>query len=473
VETAPISCRIVRSEASLFLAVLFVYAYFFQGYGYNQDAHFDTVRAIVERGTLEIGPYVADPYGPGFTGDVSRVDERVYSSKPPGLALVVLPAYAIVYGVERVLGIDPTTAEHVTVNQWLCTIWAGALPGAVLAVALFRYFRRRRGLGECESLLLATGFAFGTLMFPYGGMLITQTLMAMCLFVAWMLIDDESATDARATVAGLLLGITLLAEISAAPLVLVYALVTWLRRPRAAVGLLIGPAAAVIILLIYQRLVFGGALSSSYSRVNPDYLQPDLFLGHFHWPDLRRLYWLSIHPVRGLLYCCPILFIPILAFLAPRDWTWPRRHGLIPAAVIADFLLFNLTYHGWTGGFGVGPRYLVPALPFMMVFAPAGYRRFPRISLVLIIISVAAMLAVTAVRAQWEANLYGPPRGYDPVAESLLSLTKYRHVARDRGSSNLGLTIGLRNLWSLTPPLLIIAAVAAWIVRCSRHERHA
>jgi hypothetical protein len=108
-----------------------------------------------------------------------------------------------------------------------------------------------------------------------------------------------------------------------------------------------------------------------------------------------------------------------------------------------------------------------------MVFAPAGYRRFPRISLALIVISVAAMFAVAAVRVQWEANLYGPPRGYDPLAESVLSLTKYRHIARDRGSTNLGLALGLRRLWSLTPPLLVIAAVAAWIVRCARHERNA
>ena len=459
----------MRSDLLLFLATLFVYGYFFQGYGYNQDAHFDTVRAIVERHTLEITPYIADPYGPGFTGDVSRAGDRVYSSKPPGLALVVLPCYAVTYAIERAMGIDPTTDSNVTANQWLCTVWGSVLPGAILAVSLRRYFRRR-GMSGADSLLLAGGFAFGSLMFPYAGMLVTQTLMAACLFIAWRLIEDPNPTDARAAIAGALLGLSLLAEISAAPLVLVYLFVAWTRRRRAALCFLIGPILAVIVLLIYQCIAFGGVFASSYSRVNPNYQDRGLLLGHFNLPDPRMLYWLSLHPVRGLFYCCPIFFIPILSVLA-RGAEIARKDWIIPAAVIANFLLFNLTFHGWTGGFGTGPRYLIPTLPFIMAFAPAGYRRFPRICVALILISVAAMLAVTAVRVQWEANLFGPPRGYDPVAESFVSLTKYRHIARDRGSSNLGLLLGLRGMWSLLPPLLVIAAWVAspWFFSKRQH----
>ena len=54
----------------------------------------------------------------------------------------------------------------------------------------------------------------------------------------------------------------------------------------------------------------GSPFASSYSRVDPQYIHQGQLLGHFDWPDIRRLWWLSFHPVRGLLYCCPILIIP-------------------------------------------------------------------------------------------------------------------------------------------------------------------
>lgn len=508
-----------RIAALLLIATLLVYGYFFQGYGFNQNAHFDTVRALVERATFEITPYAERLDQPGFTGDVSRVGERVYSSKPPGLALFVAPFYAVVYAAERVAGADPTAARMVPLNQHLCTIWGSALPGAVLAAALFCYFRQR-SLARHEALLLAGGFAFGSLMFPYAGMLVTQTLMAACLFLAWRMIDhrpeearadaesengdrasdarvsdvrvsdarasrasearasdadagardlDAAANGARMVLAGLLLGLTIVVEISAAPLVAAFALLAWRRRRRrrSLAFLLVGPALGVVTLLIYQRLVFGGALASSYSRVSADYLEPGLLFGHFHLPDLRRLYWLSVHPLRGLLYCCPIFFLAPLALLARRRveaGSRPRHGWLIPAAVVVNFLLFNLTFHAWTAGWGVGPRYLVPAMPFLMIFAVAGYRRFPRIAVVLILISILSMFAVTAVRAQWPARLFGPPYGDDAVAESIKRLTMGQ-IARTEGSTNVGLLLGMPGAWSLIPPAAVIAALAVAIVR--------
>jgi hypothetical protein len=311
---------------------------------------------------------------------------------------------------------------------------------------------------------------------------VTQTLMAACLFVAWRLID-RAPTDGRSALAGGLLGLSLLAEISAAPLVAPYALLAWLRRRprrdgdggrwRAVAWLLVGPAAAVAVQLLYQRAVFGSAFASSYSRVNAEYVDPNLILGHFKLPDVRRLYWLSIHPIRGLLYCCPVFFIPLLSLLAPRLWDrrWARAWGwLVPAAVIGNFLLFNLTYNAWTAGWGVGPRYLIPIMPFLMVFAVAGYRRFPRISTALVVISVGSMLAVAAVRAQWPAKLSGPPVGDDAVAESIRRLT-FGDVARDKGSFNVGQLMGLKDAWSLLPVIGVLLVVGGAIVRLRLRER--
>jgi hypothetical protein len=466
----------MRTRLLLFLSTLLVYAYFFQGYGSNQGAHFDTARAIVERGTFRIDQYwLQDMFGPGFTGDVSFNDQKeVYSAKPPGLPLVVAPFYAAVYHIERALGIDFSTKRVATINLHLCTIWGSGLAGAILAVAMYGYLRSR-GMTEPQSILLSAGFAFGSLVFAYSGMLVAQPLLAMCLFVAWRLIDGEGKlTAARATSAGVLLGIAALAEISCAPAIPAYLIAAWLRRRSAVLYLLPGLLAAAAVQMTYQHFAFGSPFNSSYTRVYPVFMQQGQILGHIGWPDPRRLYWLSIHPVRGLLYCCPIFFIAIIALWSPRDRSpgAPRRTSwIVPAAVIGVYLAFNFTYNAWTAGWGTGPRYLVPALPFMLAVAVQGYRRYPRIATALIAISVANMFAVAAVGTQWGIkDIFGKPRGDDPVAESFLTLTK-RIVAHDPGGTNLGLRVGIKSLWTLIPPGIVVASVFAWAAALKLRER--
>ena len=87
-----------RAAALLFSACLLTFAYFFQGTGWGQLANFNTTRAIVERRTFDITPYVNGP------GDFSHVGDRVYSNKPPGLPLVGAIVYAPLLAVERSLG---------------------------------------------------------------------------------------------------------------------------------------------------------------------------------------------------------------------------------------------------------------------------------------------------------------------------------------------------------------------------------
>ena len=93
-----------RALILIFCTFTLCYAYFFQGGGYNQNSHFDTVRALVERGTTEITAYADN------TGDIGVVKGRVYSNKPPGLAFLGAPLYFVAYRLERGLGLDPAGA---------------------------------------------------------------------------------------------------------------------------------------------------------------------------------------------------------------------------------------------------------------------------------------------------------------------------------------------------------------------------
>ena len=468
-----------KAALLLFLATLFVYAYFFQGGGFNQNAHFDTVRALVERRTFEITEYATDTRGPGFTGDISTFNGRVYSSKPPGLPLLCAPFYAIVYAIEKSIGIDTNSPRVVWANQWLTTIWGAAIPSALLVVAAF-YALVQRGLTRADALILAAGFAFGSLFFPYAGMLTIHPIVTLCLFLAWLLQRRGRFRLRRAQssrdhlLAGALLGLAIFTDISAAPPVIAYAIVAWLQNRRAVVALLIGPILVIAATLLYQHILFGAATELPTSHVNVEYHDANLFLGHFNWPDLRRLWWLSFHPLRGLFYTCPIVILALLSPLAARGVANQRPrllNALIPAAVIANFLLFNLTFHAWTAGWGTGPRYLMPTLPFLIVLSVRGYQRFRPVAYLLIAISTLAMFAVAAERLQWGANLYGPPRGDHPVPQSIMRLVM-RQVALDKDISNLGLQLGLRGSWSLVPPALVIIATVTWAWTRKRTRSH-
>ena len=73
------------------------------------------------------------------------------------------------------------------------------------------------------------------------------------------------------------------------------------------------------------------------------------------------------------------------------------------------FLLFISHFNGWYGGWASGPRYLIPALPFLCVAMVLGFVRFPKLSLILTAISVTIQLLITAVDAQTPVGVAGDP----------------------------------------------------------------
>ena len=457
-----------RAKWAIGLTCFFVYAYFYQGNGYNQHAHFATVRAIVERGTLEISPYK------DTTGDVSYVDGRTYAAKSPGLALLATPLYFVLYHVERLAGfavdasVTPAWDSPVwRLNIYLLTVWTAALPTVLLMLAVYGYLRRE-GWAVRGATLMTGSLAFGTLLFPYAGTMMVQNAVAACLFGAWLLVRESAPRGVL--IAGALLGAAALMDQRVAPLIAGYAVAVLVTRPSVAqvARLLVGPVVAGAILLTLNWLNFGGPFSTSYHHVNPLYKRPGLFLGVFHWPRLSYAYWLTVHPHRGLFYCCPMLALAVLGF---RGEAQRRRfvETWLPLAIIGYFFLFNLSFYAWTGGWGVGPRFLMPAIPLLFVFVARAAHRFPRLAAALVAVSVANMFTVTAVCLMVPTNDTGPPMRLDPVIECYRRLFSWHAISMHQGSFNLGLLLKMPGLTSLLPPLAALAAFW-WFALTRRRE---
>ena len=451
--------------------MLFVVAYgwFFQGGGWNQNSRFDVVRALVESRTLEITA-LADN-----TGDVARAGAAVYSNKPPGLSILAAPLYAGALLVERALGLSPDAPYVQTANAHLVTWAVAGVPGAALVALVFLYLVGVTG-DHRRALLMAAAFGAGSLVLPYAGVLMNHLMVAAGLFGAWLALETERPSKATLAAGGVALGLAVFTEYLVGPLVLLYAALWWRRRDRlgaAAPLFWAGPVAAAVAVLALNTVMFGSPLRLSYQGQDPLFQSSGLFLGVFGVPDPRRLWWLSFHPYRGLFWCTPMFLLPLLG---PGKVHGPRRVAFC-LAVAAYFVLFNLAFNGWTGGWGIGPRYIIPALPFVFVLAAEPWRRHPVVRTLTVGLSVAFMTAATATLVMVPGPNDGPPPpGRDPVLETLalaaagdVSMSEGAVFERFPGPSkdprvddrwdsyNVGELLGLRGLWSVLPVALLVA----------------
>jgi hypothetical protein len=460
-----------RSLILLFCTFAFCYAFFYQGGGWNQNSHFDTIRALVERRTTEITAYARN------TGDVGKVDGRIYSNKPPGLAFLGAPLYFAAYHLERALGLDPAAFRTATFNAQLLTFWTSGVPALVLLLLLFQHFRRA-GATSLEGTWLAAAFGIGSLALPYAGVMMNHLLDACLLFAVWHLITRPWVSASIALLAGFLSGLAIMTESLAAPAASLFLLYLAIRNRRAASLFLLGAAPMAAGLLGYNYFCFGTAFLTNATLPSDLFQTEGRLFGMLGWPEPIRLYWLTFQPFRGLFICCPVLLVPLLSMRYASPFSSRRTSAavlekVIPLAIVAYHLLFNLSFNGWTGGWCVGPRYLIPALPFLFSFALTGFRRFRFLTILLGAVSALFMVGVSAVLVMIPAPNNGPALPVNPVffclrelaaghlSISTQSILDYVPVpGRQWASYNLGELLGLHGLASLLPILLVLLAFA-------------
>jgi len=367
-----------------------VYACFFAGGGWNQNAAFDLTRAIVERHTFAIDAYA------GNTGDVSFAGGHVYANKAPALAWLAAIPYAPLYALEHAQGADPGNAQLLTINAYLCSLVCVALPGAFIPAMLFLY-ARRRGFDARWSAIVALTVAFATQLLPYASIFMVHVPSAALLLFAF--------TTPRRALAGFAAALAVAMNYLCAPALLAFLFIgpgkTWLRY-------IAGAIAPIAALIAYQRICFGGFLTTSVAVTDPRFLTRGAALGVMQWPSLSVFYAITFSPYRGLFFFAPILFVALFGFAA--WWRAERRSCAAALIVIAAFFAFNVSFNGWEGGFGIGGRYLVPVIPLLMMALL--HVRWRVLAYVAIALSFAINFAATAVDPQPSATIPRPLTQY-------------------------------------------------------------
>ncbi|MGA7617387.1 MAG: hypothetical protein WBX15_19655 [Thermoanaerobaculia bacterium] len=388
----------------IFLLALVTCAWFFGGSGFNQGSNIDLTRAIIERHTLSIDPYIEN------TGDISVHGGHIYSNKAPGLSFLALVPYGLVHSIERLEGIDPGDPLVMTVNLYFVTVALCATAGAVIPAVLF-LIGRFAGVSRRWSMIVALLVMFGTPLFPFSTVLFAHVPSALMLLLAYR--DLFFRDRPRPFAAGAWIGVAGLTNYLCIPVAAIFAVAVAATREarwRRTALFILGGLPSVVLLGAYQYAAFGSFLRTSVEATDPRYLTRGALFGVLQLPNPEALYGITFSPYRGLFVFSPLLVLALAgAVLMLRRF---RIAGTALWVIIFYFFLVNASFNGWHGGSSSGPRYLIPLIPLLGVallfFAS-------RLRPLWIGLGTAALLfnfAATAVDPQAQSTIRDPIRAY-------------------------------------------------------------
>jgi hypothetical protein len=470
-----------RRRGPLAIAALaFACAFLIQATGWAQTSYFALVRSL-SHGTPQIDAYHWE------TRDESYYKGHYYSVKAPGLSFLTLPLYELLdaAGFEKTSANAARTADRHGAGRWVqagfvvglygndkertlrvrktiaestLMVWAlgllGALAPAIVLLLLVRWCAERiaPGLGTAVALTLG----IGTLVFPFATLFFGHVLAAMLAFAAFALLWKEREGPSRLALvlaAGALAGFAVTTEYPlaiAGAIVGLYAISRgdWLRRGTVYA---LGVAAGVAPLLAYNLWAFGSITHFSYE----DAVAYQGFSGHdivglndegffgIGIPDpgvaLELLF-----SAKGLLTLSPVLALGVVGTVILYR-SGRRAEALVMGGVPLAYLVYNSGYWLPFGGGTMGPRFLIPALPFLAVPLALAFRRFPTTSLALAIPS-AILIVVGTITL--------PMIGNDDIGAwtHLLRVGVFEHTFVS--------VLGGDNSWPAIAPVLLALAVA-------------
>ena len=458
--------------------------------GWAQLAHFAQVRALAD-GQANIDRWHWQ------TKDKAWVDGHFYSVKAPGLPLLTLPEYmaldvAGAWSVSREAadsashaahprwappghsypyvmqyGFDPHRAMRVEtqVEDEAPMVWAltllGAVIPAIVLLLLVRWAgdRIQPGYGTAAAVTLG----LGTILMTFAAEYFSHVAAAALGFATFAILFREREGPPRllpVAAAGLVAGLAVTFEYPLGLLgiiLFVYALSRPVPRlPRAltyGAAAVIGAAPA----LAFNWWALGSPLDFAYSSaVAIQGLSGHAVLGlndpgFFGIAVPRPSAALDLLVAsRGILTLTPVLAVALVGAVLMR-LTERRAEANVVLAVAAVFFVYNSGYWLPFGGGTPGPRFLIPAMPFLALGWAVSYKRLPALTLAMAVPSFLLMLVGSMtfpLIGQNGTSTWAGELGNGILEQTLLTV------------------VGVGNSWLATTP--VVAALATAIVLAAR-----
>jgi hypothetical protein len=153
------------------------------------------------------------------------------------------------------------------------------------------------------------------------------------------------------------------------------------------------------------------------------------------FPSVSALWGITFGLFRGLFILSPWLLFSIPGIVIWWKKGQQRPEWMVVFASILSMYLFNASSGMWWGGFSIGPRYFLPALPFLVV--PVGYAIESWKDKLWLWISLIFSM-IWSLIAVWGLSLAGqsfPSDSiYNPLIEYALPNWEHDQIARNIGT---------------------------------------
>jgi hypothetical protein len=420
-------------------ALVVAWALLMHGIGWAQTANLAQVRAL-DRGQAQIDPWHWE------TKDKAWVDGHFYSVKAPGLSLLTAPVYwafdhaggwnAADRAASEVhssdshhwdshpvapyseTGFDRQIAEDVAAAGqrevpavWLLAIFGAVIPALIMLLVVRSLGDRfERGFGSIAAVTLGVG----TIVMSFASEYFSHVAAATLGIAAFALLfrersrpDGADAGVPRAAVAaGLCCGLAVTFEypLGLVGVVLFAYLVSAPRRRFARAAAYAGGAfLGALPVLLFNQWAFGSPLEFAYSNAVAIQgttghvvlgLNSDGFFGITAPKGAAAVDLLFAS--RGLLVLTPVIAMGIAGAIALRRSF--RAEANVILAVCAVYFAYNTGYWLPFGGGTPGPRFLIPALPFLALGLAVAWKRWPALTLATAVPSTVFMVGAALTK---------------------------------------------------------------------------
>ena len=393
------------------------------------------------------------------TPDKALYDGHYYSDKAPGMSFLAVPGYVLL----RSAGVQRGENELAGVwkdrsDVWLLRVLAGGLG---FLAAVFLVGRVAEGIEEGTGASAATAFGLGTLALPLAPTMfghLAAAALGFAAFVAvWSGCRADRGRELRWAAGGLCAGLAVLTEYQAVFIAAVLLVYLATRAVRAAIVYAAAAVPCVVALALYNTAAFDSPWRLSYRYVSEEFAgeQAKGFFG-ISVPDPGQLARI-LFTWDGLLLRSPVLvFAGAGLVLLWRKGV--RSEAAVCGTVVLLFLAVNAGYYDPLGGGSPGPRFFVPALPFLAVGLACSYRRWPFATLAATVVSVGFMMyrAGTWFWTDEESfvtvwSLLGSPGIAGVLVSAALALAALILGAREVLAADPGATARLRHRFPRGP----------------------
>ena len=401
------------------------------------------------------------------TGDKAYYQGHYYSDKAPGLSFLAVPFYLLLK-----IGVHSEKWQ-----RYGLTVAALGLPSALAALLFYYIMQILTGLKPHTCTALTLIYSLGTLAFPFSTIFYGHQLAAVAGLSSFYLLLNAKTGALHGKfiiIAGFCAGWAFISDYPAGIIMVALSLYAFFAIPqKQMIYWFAGLCLPLGLLAYYHFSCFGSILSNGY-QYHVTFNHQSGFMG-INLPELSALWGISFSPYRGLFYQAPVLL-----FIFPGVYFFGGQKKLRPefylcTAIVLGFLCFNSGYMYWDGIGSTGARFMIPALPFMVIILGFAFEKWGGLILSTGLVAIISMLIITATEPRAEQQVSNPLFYFN-----YFLLTKGYLCQNIGGFFNLkgfvslvplicflifcfGLTGFAQNHWALTKSIVIFIGILGWI----------